>query len=38
MGKTKEKNGNEGITLIALIVTILVLLILARNKYYDINI
>ena len=38
MRKTKEKKGNEGITLIALVITIIVLLILARNKYYDINI
>ena len=28
---------NKGITLIALVVTIIVLLILARNKYSDVN-
>ena len=34
----KEKfKMNKGITLIALVVTIIVLLILARNKYYDVN-
>ena len=34
----KEKfKRNKGITLIALVVTIIVLLILARNKYYDVN-
>ena len=37
MRKTKEKKGNEGITLIALVITIIVLLILARNKYNNIN-
>ena len=33
---TKAKN-EYGITLIALVVTIIVLLILARNKYSDVN-
>ncbi len=34
----KEKfKRNKGITLIALVVTIIVLLILARHKYYDVN-
>ena len=37
MRKTKEKKENEGITLIALVITIIVLLILARNKYNNIN-
>ena len=34
-----KRNFNEkkGITLIALVVTIIVLLILARNKYSDVN-
>lgn len=36
MRKTKRKNEERGITLIALIVTIIVLLILARNQYYDV--
>ncbi len=30
-------NKNKGITLIALVVTIIVLLILARNKYNHVN-
>lgn len=37
MRETKEKKENEGITLIALVITIIVLLILARNKYNNIN-
>ena len=37
MRETKEKKGNEGITLIALVITIIVLLILARNKCNNIN-
>ena len=36
--RLKEKfKMNKGITLIALVVTIIVLLLLARNKYYDVN-
>ena len=38
MKETKEKwKGQKGITLIALVITIIVLLILARNKYSYIN-
>lgn len=31
----KKVRNNEGITLIALIITIIVLLILARSKYFN---
>lgn len=34
---TINKNSNAGITLIALVVTIVVLLLLARDKYNDGN-
>ena len=30
------KNNNKGITLIALVITVIVLLILARNKYFNV--
>ena len=35
MKKRKWKKTNKGITLIALVITIIVLLILARSKYCD---
>ena len=42
MSKINEKkdiiiNSNDGITLIALVITIIVLLILARSKYSNVN-
>ena len=37
MKKRKWKNANKGITLIALVITIVVLLILARSKYSNVN-
>ena len=35
--KEKSLKNNNGITLIALVVTIIVLLILARNKYINVK-
>ena len=34
--KKEALNSRKGITLIALVITIIILLILARNKYFDI--
>lgn len=35
--KNRLRENIKGITLIALVVTIVVLLILARSKYFDVN-
>ena len=37
MPKCTKVKGKKGITLIALVITIIVLLILARSKYSDLN-